>query len=249
MERTKFTDRRHAGKVLAEALQAYQGRTDLTVLALPRGGVPVAFEVASFLRAPLDVFIVRKLGYPGHEEYAMGAIASGGVRVLNPAVAGHIDPDGPAMREAVAREQRELVRREQLYRGGRPMSKVAGRCVIVVDDGLATGSSMRAAIVALRQHAPARIVVAVPVASPEACTELAALVDETTCALTPEPFSSVGQWYDDFEQTEDGEVRQLLAQADNQNTTDPRDLSDRSDPTETRIAQSLIRKTRPRPNT
>ena len=155
----------------------------------------------------------------------MGAIASGGVRVLNPAVAGHIDPDGSAMREAVQRERRELSRREELYRGGRTMCKVAGRCVIVVDDGLATGSSMRAAVIALRQHAPARIVIAVPVASPEACAELSELVDETVCAITPTPFSSVGEWYDDFQQTEDDEVRRLLAETNGTRASDASGVS------------------------
>lgn len=208
-----FEDRAHAGRALAEALRHYRGHPDAIVLALPRGGVPVAFEVAQQLELPLDVFIVRKLGYPGHEEYAMGAIASGGVRVLNPDLAGQIDAASPELEEATERERRELHRRELLYRGDRQPLKLAGRVAILIDDGLATGSTMRAAIQAVRLLEPARVVVAVPVASPETCRLLTHEVDEMVCAITPERFSSVGRWYLDFEQTSDDEVKQLLARS------------------------------------
>jgi putative phosphoribosyl transferase len=169
--------------------------------------VPVAYEVARALHAPLDVFIVRKLGFPGHEEYAMGAIASGGARVLNDA---SLRVERKDIDAAVAREQRELERRELLYRGGRPAPRLAGRTVLLVDDGLATGASMRVAIMAVKQLSPARVVVAVPVAAPETCAALRAEVDEVVCARTPEPFQAVGRWYDDFRQTSDEEVRELL---------------------------------------
>ncbi len=210
---TKFEDRRAAGRVLARALAHLRGRDDTVVLGLPRGGVPVAFEVARALGAPLDVFVVRKLGYPGHEEYAMGAIATGGVRVLNPDVAEHVPLSSPAFEQTAAREAMELERRERLYRGGRTARELRGRCVILVDDGLATGSTMRAAARALRLLSPARIVVGVPVASPETCRDLGREVDEIVCATTPEPFSSVGRWYRHFDQTSDEEVQALLAQA------------------------------------
>jgi putative phosphoribosyl transferase len=205
-----YTDRIEAGRKLAEKLQPYRERSDVTVLGLPRGGVPVAFEVAQALHAPLDVFIVRKLGVPGHEELAMGAIASGGVRVLNEDVM-RILPIPERVVEAVtAREMRELERRQRLYRGDRPPPEVGGRTVILVDDGLATGSTMRAAVKALRQLGPAGIVVAVPVGAPETCLEFQQEADEVICALMPEPFYAVGYWYADFDQTSDEEVRALL---------------------------------------
>ncbi|MGH2356065.1 MAG: phosphoribosyltransferase [Chloroflexota bacterium] len=213
--RRRFRDRAEAGQVLAAGLAAYANRPDVIVLALPRGGLPVGFEVAKALGAPLDVFLVRKLGVPGHEELAMGAIASGGVRVLNHDVVDTLFISGQVIDAVAAREQQEMARRERAYRGDRSAPDVRGRAVILVDDGLATGSTMRAAAVALRQQAPRRIVVAVPVAAPATCEELGAEaeVDEIVCAWTPEPFHGVGLWYDDFSQTTDDEVRDLLAQA------------------------------------
>jgi len=208
-----FRDRTEAGQLLAAKLAPYAQRPDVLVLALPRGGVPVAYEVARAVGAPLDVYLVRKLGVPGHEELAMGAIATGGVRVLNEAVvdALHIPP---ATIDAVAAaEQRELARRERLYRGTRPAPDVRGRTVILVDDGLATGATMRAAVAALRQQQPARIVVAVPIAAPSTCDELRAEVDEIVCAITPEPFYAVGLWYEDFAPPTDDEIRTLLDRA------------------------------------
>ena len=213
-----FTDRRHAGRVLAAALREYAGRRDLVVLALPRGGVPVAYEVARALHAPLDVFVVRKLGVPGHEELAMGALAPGGLCVLNEDVVRQLDITRQDIVRAARREHEELVRRERAYRGERLRTDVMGRIVLLVDDGLATGSSMRAAIRALRQQQPARIVVAVPVAAPETCAELAAEADDVVCAATPEPFHAVGLWYEDFSQTRDEEVRELLDAADGEHT-------------------------------
>jgi len=205
-----FEDRRAAGRALAALLQHDAGRDDVLVLALPRGGVPVAFEVAQALGAPLDLFLVRKLGTPGHRERAMGAIASGGVRVLNDDVV-HWYGITPVEIEAVAREeQRELERREAAYREGREPVPIEGRTVILIDDGLATGSTMRAAVQAVRQRRPARVVVAVPVGAPQTCDELSAIADEVVCARTPEPFAAVGQWYLDFDQTTDQEVRGLL---------------------------------------
>jgi predicted phosphoribosyltransferase len=208
-----FRDRTEAGRMLADRLKKYAGKPDVIVLALPRGGVPVAYEVARALHAPLDVFVVRKLGIPGHEELAMGAVATGGVRVLNDqAVRGLGIPE--YVIDAVANwERQELQRRERLYRGDRPPPDVRGKTVILVDDGLATGSTMLAAVQALRQQGPARIVVAVPVASPDTCELLKAYVDEVVCAATPEPFYAVGLWYQDFSQTTDEEVRELLAQS------------------------------------
>ena len=207
-----FADRREAGKELAARLEAYQGRHDVVVLALPRGGVPVAFEVAEALGAPLDIFLVRKLGMPGQPEFAIGAIASGGVVVLNDdAIRWHRIPQNQI--DAVAREELvEMHRREQAYRQGRPLIDLQGRTVILVDDGLATGSSMRAAVQAVRLHAPARVIVAVPVGASTTCEAFAAITDETVCARTPEPFSAVGLWYRDFSQTTDEEVRGLLQQ-------------------------------------
>ena len=198
---------------LAARLGAYAGRRDVVVLALPRGGVPVASEVARALRAPLDVFLVRKLGVPFHRELAMGAIASGGVRVLNTAILEAFGIPTEAV-DAVAREEEaELARRECLYRGDRAAPDVRGKVIVLVDDGLATGATMRAAVTALRRLGPARIVVAVPTASAEACTEMAAAADEVVCAETPEPFLAVGASYEDFSETTDADVRRLLAQA------------------------------------
>jgi len=206
-----FRDRREAGRVLAEKLAAYANRPDVLVLALPRGGVPVAYEVARALSAPLDVFVVRKLGVPGYEELAMGAVATGGVRVLNDQLVESLGIPEQMIDAAAVREQQELARRERLYRGGRPPPDVRGRTAILVDDGLATGATMRAAVEALRRQNPARIVVAVPTASPEICEEMKSKADEVICAITPEPFHAVGRWYQDFSQTTDEEVRVLLA--------------------------------------
>ena len=212
MERV-YRDRREAGQALADNLRHYAGRTDIVVLALPRGGVPVAYEVARALRAPLDIFVVRKLGVPGHEELAMGAVASGGARVLNEDVVRGLGIPEHAIDAVATWERRELARRERLYRDGRAAPDVRGKTVILVDDGLATGASMQAAIAALREHQPATIVVAVPTASRETCEALLEHVDDVICATTPEPFHAVGFWYEDFSQTTDEEVRELLARA------------------------------------
>lgn len=209
-----FRNRTDAGRQLAEQLKKYRGRDDVTVLALPRGGVPVAYEVASQLGAPLDVFVVRKLGVPGHPELAMGALASGGVRVVNEDVLRYLEPQANVILEAVtAKESAEIERREREYRDGRPAPELKGRTVILVDDGLATGATMRAAVAALRRKDVGKIVVAVPVGSPEACQEFEAVADETICAIAPAWFQSVGQYYADFSQTSDAEVRALLAAA------------------------------------
>lgn len=205
-----FRDRTAAGKQLAQALTAYANRPNVVVWGLPRGGVPVAFEVAKALNAPLDVFLVRKLGVPGHEELAMGAIASGGVRVLNEDVVRSLHLSETTIDQVAAKEQQELERREHLYRDDRPTPDVREHTVILVDDGLATGATMRAALRALRQHQPTCIVVAVPISSSETCHEFEAEVDEIICAQTPRPFHSVGFWYDNFSQTTDEEVRDLL---------------------------------------
>jgi predicted phosphoribosyltransferase len=205
-----FRDRREAGRLLAAKLTAYANRSDVIVLALPRGGVPVADEVARALGAPLDVFVVRKLGVPGSEELAMGAVATGGVRVLNDQLVNRLGIPDHLIDAVAVREGQELARRERLYRGGRPLLDVRDRTVILVDDGLATGATMHAAIAALRQLHPARIVVAVPTASPETCEEMRAEVDDVICAITPEPFQAVGRWYQDFAQTTDEEVQDLL---------------------------------------
>jgi len=214
MKPQRFRNRTDAGRQLAERLAAYADRPDVLVLALPRGGVPVGFEVARALGAPFDVFLVRKLGVPGYEELAMGAVATGGVRVLNDEIVRGLGILEREIDAVVARELQELARRERLYRGDRPPPDVAGRTVILVDDGLATGATMRAAIQALRQQHPARIVVAVPTASPDTCEALKAEADDVVCAMTPEPFLAVGHWYDDFTQTTDNEVRELLARQD-----------------------------------
>ncbi|MGZ5873929.1 MAG: erythromycin esterase family protein [Bradyrhizobium sp.] len=207
-----FRDRREAGRRLAEKLAAYVNHPDVLVLALPRGGVPVGYEVARALCAPLDVFVVRKLGVPGYEELAMGAVATGGVRVLNDQLVERLGIPDHVIDAVSARELHELARRERLYRGGRPPPDVRGRTVVLVDDGLATGATMQAAIQALRQQNPARIVVAVPTASPETCEEIRAKADDVICAITPEPFHAVGRWYRNFSQTMDEEVGALLAQ-------------------------------------
>jgi predicted phosphoribosyltransferase len=208
-----YRNRIEAGKRLATQLMNYADRSDVLVLALPRGGVPVAFEVALSLRAPLDIFLVRKLGVPGQEELAMGAIATGGVRVINEDVVDYLRIPGEVIDAVVADEIRELERRGRAYRGDRPAPDVRGKTVILVDDGLATGSTMKAAAAALRQQQPARIVVAVPVSAPQTCDEYRMGVDEIICAVTPEPFQAVGLWYEDFSQTTDEEVRELLARA------------------------------------
>jgi len=205
----QFADRKQAGQVLAQRLLRYRDDADTIVLALPRGGVPVAFEVAQTLHAPLDVFIVRKLGLPGHEEFAMGAIATGGVMVMNPDLAGLHVPEA-AIETVVARERSELDRRELLYRGDRPPLSIEGRVAVLVDDGLATGSTMLAAATAVRRRRPKRTVVAVPVAAAETCQAFRHEVDEVVCAVTPEPFRAVGMWYTDFGQVSDAEVHALL---------------------------------------
>lgn len=205
-----FHDRREAGRVLAEQLRGFRGRDDVLVLALPRGGAPVAREVAESLGAPLDVFVTRKLGVPGQEELAMGAVASGGVRVVNQLVLEDAGVSDDQLEAATRSELAELERRELTYRGHRPRPQIGGRVVILVDDGLATGASMIAALRALRPLGPRRLVVAVPTAPPDACAEVAAIADEVVCPLTPRPFLSVGQWYEDFSQTSDEEVRTLL---------------------------------------
>jgi putative phosphoribosyl transferase len=213
METTRFRDRVEAGRLLAERLRAYAGRDDVIVLALPRGGVPVGYEVAKAVGAPLGVFVVRKLGVPGHEELAMGAIASGGVILLDEALVRRLGLGREELERTVANELRELQRREEAYLGGREPPDVEGKAVILVDDGLATGSTMRAAALAVRRLNPARTIVAVPVASPETCEDFRDVVDETICVMTPSPFRAVGLWYDDFSQTSDDEVRRLLAEA------------------------------------
>jgi predicted phosphoribosyltransferase len=209
-----FHDRIEAGQQLAAKLMDYADRPDVLVLALPRGGVPIGFEVARALHAPLDIFLVRKLGLPGQEELAMGAIATGGVRVLNEEVVGPLHVSEGLIDQVAAREEEELKRREQMYRGERPPPDVRGRTVILVDDGLATGSTMRAAVAALRRQGPARIIVAVPVGAEETCAAFRDEADEVVCARTPEPFYAVGFWYQDFSQTSDEEVRDLLGRAE-----------------------------------
>jgi predicted phosphoribosyltransferase len=210
-----FADRREAGQELGRRLDAYAGRDDVVVLALPRGGVPVGYEVARALGAPLDVFLVRKLGVPGHRELAMGALASGGVRVLDEPLIRHLGIPPEAIDAITREEQTELERRESLYRERAP-AEVRGRVVILADDGLATGSTMKAAVRAVRAREPSRIVVAVPVGSREACRELGQMADEVVCARVPPHFSAVGQWFRDFSQTTDAEVRALLHEIDRQ---------------------------------
>lgn len=209
-----FDDRMQAGKLLAERLDEYAGRTDVIVLALPRGGVPVGFEVAQALDVPFDILLVRKLGVPGHEEYAMGAIASGGMRVINQDAVDMLGISGATLDAATQHEVQEISRREKLYRGDRPPPDLHGRTVIVVDDGLATGSTMLAAVRALRDSPAARVVVAVPVGAIETCERLRTEADEVVCLRMPEPFRAVGLWYRQFPQLADQEVIDLLARAD-----------------------------------
>jgi len=211
-----YRDRVDAGKQLAKRLTDFADRDDVLVLALPRGGVPVAYEVAKALHVPMDIFLVRKLGVPGHEELAMGAISTGGVRVLNDDIVSYLRIPRDVIDAVAAGELKELERREREYRGDRPEPDVRGKTVILIDDGLATGSTMRAAAAALRQQNPTRIIVAVPVSAPQTCDEYRMGVDEIICARTPEPFFGVGMWYEDFSQTTDDEVRDLLGKARNE---------------------------------
>jgi putative phosphoribosyl transferase len=208
-----YRDRFEAGRVLAKLLQQYRGRPDAIVLALPRGGVPVGFEVAKELQLPLDVFIVRKIGMPRQRELAMGAIASGGALVLDPSMVRMAGLNEAELNAIIERERREIERREREYRGDRPPADVHGKTVILVDDGLATGSTMRAAALALRSRSPKKLVVAVPVGARSTCDELQGEADEVVCAARPEDFHAVGLWYEDFTQTTDGEVRELLERA------------------------------------
>ena len=216
---SRFKDRTDAGRRLANVLGAYADRSDVMVLALPRGGLPVGFEVAQALNAPLDVFVVRKLGLPWHEELAMGALASGGVRILDEDVIRAARVSEEDIRRVTAAEQIELERRERRYRGDRAFPDLAGKTVILVDDGLATGSTMRAAVAALREEKPGRVVVAVPVASPQTCDAFRSIADDIVCAETPEPFIAVGLWYEDFSHTTDDEVHDLLEKSREKNAT------------------------------
>jgi putative phosphoribosyl transferase len=209
----RFRNRSEAGRLLAGVLEQYRNQPDVLVLALPRGGVPVAYEVATALNVPLDVFVVRKLGVPGHEELAMGAIASGGIRTLNNSVIQQLNISPSAIEAAANREAEELRRRELLYRGDRAWPDISRRTVILIDDGLATGSTMKAAVASLRRQNPAKIIIAVPTAPAEICRELEREADEVICAATPDPFYAVGQCYDDFEQTTDAEVTELIRRA------------------------------------
>jgi putative phosphoribosyl transferase len=209
-----FRDRAEAGQILAERLTDYYDRDDILVLGLPRGGIPVACEVAKRLHAPLDVFVVRKLGVPGHEELAMGAIATGGMRVLNWRVVQGLDIADEIIERVAAKEHAELERQERAYRGDRPMPPVEGQMVILVDDGLATGATMRAAVRALRQQKPHKIIVAVPVGASSTCRDLRREADDVVCVLMPDDFSAVGLWYEDFSATSDEEVRNLLGEAE-----------------------------------
>lgn len=210
--KTKFLDRREAGQRLAQELSAYRDRSDVLVLALPRGGVPVAAQVASILRVPMDVFVVRKLGLPGQPELAMGAIASGGVRVLNGEVVDALGISDELIDAVTAKEQRELARRERAYRDDRPPPEVKGKTVVIVDDGIATGSTMTAAVSALRQLNAARVVVAVPTVALSSYYQIRRVADDVAAVMMPEQFYGVGQWYEDFSQTTDAEVRQLLSE-------------------------------------
>jgi putative phosphoribosyl transferase len=214
METRRFRDRTEAGRLLAERLRGYAGRDDVVVLALPRGGVPVAYEVAKELGAPLAVFVVRKLGVPGYKELAMGAIASGGVVVLDEGLVRRLGISRTQLEDTIAREAQELERRENAYDGRRGPPKLEGKTVILVDDGLATGSTMRAAAMAVRELKPACVVVAVPVAAAETCDDFRDVVDEVVCDVTPRPFHAVGLWYENFSQTSDDEVRELLERAE-----------------------------------
>ena len=209
----QFQDRIQAGRLLARQLKpTYANRSDVLVLGLPRGGVPVAYEIAEVLHAPLDICIVRKLGVPGHQELAMGAIATGGIRVLNEALVSSLRISPTAIAQVIAREKQELERRDRHYRGSRPAPDLRDRIVIMVDDGIATGSTLKAALSAISQQQPKRIVIAVPIAPPDVCQELNQAVDEVVCLLTPKWLSSISLWYDDFSPTSDEQVRSLLAQ-------------------------------------
>lgn len=216
-----FEDRAAAGRRLAKVLREYRGDEDVVVLGLPRGGIPVAFEVAQALEAPLDIFLVRKLGLPGHEELAMGAIASGGVRVLNEELVSELRIPPTVMDSVVRQEKEELERRERAYRNNRPQPDLEGKKVILVDDGLATGATMRAAVKGLRAHNPAQIIVAVPVGAEKTCIALSDQVDELICAETPQPFLGVGRWYSSFVQISDEEVRDLLQEAHERSVGSP----------------------------
>ncbi|HXZ03275.1 MAG TPA: phosphoribosyltransferase [Ktedonobacteraceae bacterium] len=216
---TQFHDRKEAGKLLAAQLTGYANKQDVIVLALPRGGVPVGFEIAKALHVPLDIIVVRKLGVPGQEELAMGAIATGGVRILNKDVVQYLDIPSNMIDKIAANEQQELERRERLYRGDRPAYAVQGRTVILVDDGIATGATMHAAVAAIKQRQPARIIIAVPTAAPSTCDEFALEVDELVCVLRPEPFIAVSYWYRQFSQTSDEDVRRLLERANHETST------------------------------
>jgi putative phosphoribosyl transferase len=209
----RYINRSEAARPLAEALQPYAGRSDVLILGLPRGGVPVAYKVAQTLKVSLDLMLVRKLGVPGHEELAMGAIATGGIRVLNDDVVEGLGISDADIERIAAREQQELQRRDRVYRGNRPPPDMEGQCVILVDDGLATGATMRSAIAAVRRQNPARLVVAVPVAPLHTVARLREEADEVVCPATPEPFFSIGQWYEDFAPVSDEDVRALLEQA------------------------------------
>lgn len=208
-----FSNRREAGQRLSKRLSAYARCPDVLVLGLPRGGVPVAYEVAQALQAPLDVCLVRKLGVPNHQELAMGAIAVGGVRILNPEVIQQLGISAEAIERVTAMEATELARRDRLFRGDRPPPEIRDRRVILIDDGIATGATLRAAIATLQQQQPQQLIVAVPVAPPETCDQLSQQVDQVICLITPDPLYSIGLWYEDFSQTSDAEVRALLAQA------------------------------------
>jgi len=206
----KFTDRQEAGTILAKYLKNYANQSNVIILALPRGGVPVAYEIATALAIPLDIFMVRKLGVPGHEELAMGAIASGGTVIFNEPLINQLNLEQSSINTVIQVEQKELLRRELLYRGDRPFPKLLGKTIILVDDGIATGSTMFAAIKAIRIHKPASIIIAVPVAARETCEEIINLVDKLICPLQPINFYAVGLWYENFSQTSDREVIELL---------------------------------------
>lgn len=213
MDTPKFKDRHEAGRALAAHLRHYAGTADLQVLALPRGGVPVGYEIARELKAPLDLFLVRKLGVPGHEEYAMGAIAAGGIRIVDESVVRALSISEDQIATVASQEQQELERRDREYRAGLPELEIEGRTIVLVDDGLATGSTMRAAAAAVRAQNPKKLIVAVPVAAPETCDALRSEVDEIICVRTPDPFHAVSLWYEAFPQTTDDEVRELLARS------------------------------------
>ena len=219
---TRFRDRLEAGQRLAARLTPYAKRDDVVVLALPRGGVPVAFEVARALEAPLDIFVVRKLGAPGHPEFAIGAIATGGVRVLSDEVIAELGIPSATIEQVAERERLELERQEEAYHVNRPTLALRGKTVIVVDDGLATGSTMEAAVKALREHSPAKVIVASPVGAADSCHRLHAVADDAICLQTPEPFNAVGQWYQVFDQTTDAQVVDLLRRANERSASPPR---------------------------